>query len=125
MPFKTTKTDYLIFIAGMGIFLFFFLFMDMRYDPTLYTDNYLQSYNEQRDSITMLLKTYRPPPVKFYTSFYICPIVIIHRIFMILWGEEIPRLRDLNKRLMIKLQLQKIKDKIADGIKEYKEWRNN
>ena len=121
MAFAVTKMDYIIFLAALGVFLFFLIFVDFRYDPMIYEHLGYNLSNMTEEELEFLWRT--EPVVKLSVPFFICPIVALHRIWIMLWGDSIPRLRDVNKRLFIGLQVQKIKDKFKEGMDEYYEWK--
>lgn len=100
LMFRTTRWDYLLFIGAMIVFLWAFFFDSFK--PVMLPDG----------TIGMSLNM----------QVFICPVILIYSVFIIFFSEGMPRIRDLNKRLLLIVFIGKIRDKWTEGMDEYREW---
>lgn len=98
--FENTKMDYIILIGSTAIFLYFLFTMKRVY---IGNGQYVWEANIQ---------------------IFIAPLVAVHRMLLIVAGIlGLPRLREINKRLWLQMQILKIRDHFREGMEEYREWR--
>lgn len=96
---KITKIDYVICMGSVVVFVYFFFFVG----ATEHIDE-----NGWRT-------------FEYSAAVIIAPIVSIAWLFMILWGEDIPRLRDMDFKKHIRAKIRLIKE---THRKQQKEWKN-
>jgi len=55
---------------------------------------------------------------------FVAPIFVINSMFSILYADKIEEFRKRDKRLMFSMFVQTIRDKIDEGKRLTREWRN-
>jgi hypothetical protein len=104
MPISTTKMDYAMFFFTLIIFtIAFFLWSD--FGDLHYSSN---SDPSQKSYISIVV--------------YIAPIFTIYSLLFILVLPGKPKLREIDKRLLL-LKI-KTRKKIREGLEEYQRWRS-
>jgi len=96
---KITTIDYIIYMGSVVVFVYFFFFEG--------TTEYVNEYGWRT--------------IEYSSVVIIAPIISIAWLFMILWGEEIPRLRDIDIKKHIQVKIRWIKETHRE---QQKEWRN-
>lgn len=90
--------DIVIAFGSTSMFIYSFLFLD--------------GYDTETQSYVLHAPT------------IICPIVAIHRMFMMVYKDKWPRLRDTNPKLALSLFIQRVKDELNDQKRLRKEFWN-
>ena len=96
---KVTKIDYLIYIGSVFVFVYFFFFVGAK--------EHISEYGWRT--------------LEYSSAVIIAPIISIAWLLMLLWGEDIPRLRDIDFNNMIKTKIHIL---IREERKRQKEWKN-
>jgi len=96
---KITKIDYVICVGSAIMFVYFFFFVGA-----------IEHVGE-----------YGGRTIEYSAVVIIAPIISIAWLVMILWGEEIPRLRDMDIKRHIQVKIRWIKTTLRE---QQKEWKN-
>ena len=113
---KITKIDHIIYIGACTIFIYFFFFVSPTpiYEQTgVYQNPYIHVENPNT--------TGRISGYSYSAIVIIAPIIAIAWLFMILYGEDIPRLRDMSLKKHIQTKISWIKE---THHLQQKTWKN-
>jgi hypothetical protein len=117
MAFRNTRLDYFVLIIVTVLFLYSFFFLNLK--PAMDSNgSIIRSENNWHN--------YGDDTVYSINMFsVIAPIIIIYEMVIIFYMPGKKRLREINKRAYIIRFNAMVRDKITDGMDEYREWKKD
>jgi hypothetical protein len=109
MPFHRTRSDYILITLLFSVF-FWALFFGSRIGDLHYSTN----AGCEKDPAFIS---------DINMAVYIIPFFLIYEMFIIYVFEGKPRIREINKKLLVLRFKTIVRNKLQDGIDDYHRWR--